>query len=202
MTTLLYQPGKKWRFGVALGAAVIIHFGAIGLAKVRNSEQSAAPEPGAFPPIAFDDPAAPDDPSPNDIETLPAPPMIDATYLEHPFTPPPRTSVHPSTPIPKSRNNRTPRSLNLSSARVLALSAPRLEYPYEARRQKITGDGIAILTIDANSGNVIDATMSKSTGNSFLDNAAVAGFKRWRFKPGTVSSITCPVTFTLTGASY
>jgi TonB family protein len=201
MTTLLYQPGKKWRFGVALGVAVIIHFGAIGLAKVRNSERAAAPEPPGST-VTLDDPAGPDDPSPNDIKPLPAPPMIDATYFDQPFTPPPRTSVHPSTPIPKSRNNRTPRSLNLSSARVLALSAPRLEYPYEARRQKITGDGIAVLTIDPNSGNVIDVTMAKSTGNSFLDNAALAGFKRWRFEPGTVSSVTCPVTFTLTGASY
>lgn len=202
MTTLLYQPGKKWRFGVALGAAVIIHFGAIGLARVRDSERSAAREPSGSTAITFDDPAAPDDPSPNDIEPLPAPPTIDATYFEQPFTPPLRTSVHSSTPIPKSRSNRTPGSLKLSSARALALSAPRLEYPYEARRQKITGDGIAILTIDPNSGNVIDVTMSKSTGNSFLDNAALAGFKRWRFKPGTVSSVTCPVTFTLTGASY
>jgi TonB family protein len=202
MTTLLYQPGKKWRFGVALGAAVIIHFGAIGLAKVRNSERSATPEPSGSTAITFDDPAAPDDPSPNDTELLPAPPTIDATYFEPPSTPPPRTSVHLSTPIPKSRNNRTPLSLNLSSARILALSAPRIEYPYEARRQKITGDGIAILTIDPDSGNVIDVTMAKSTGNSFLDNAALAGFKRWRFKPGTASSVTCPVTFTLTGASY
>jgi TonB family protein len=201
MTTLLYQPGNKWRFGVALGAAVIIHFGAIGLAKVRNSERSAAPEPPGST-VTLDDPAARDDPSPNDIEPLPPPPMIDAIYFDQPSTPPPRTSVHPSTPIPKSRNNRTPRSLNLSSARVLALSAPRLEYPYEARRQKITGEGIAVLSIDPNSGNVIDVTMAKSTGNSFLDNAAMAGFKRWRFKPGTVSSVTCPVTFTLTGATY
>jgi TonB family protein len=202
MTTLLYQPGKKWRFGVALGAAVIIHFGAIGLAKVRNSERSAAPEPSGSTEVTLNDPAAPDDSSPKDIEPLPAPPTIDATYSEQPFTPRLRTSVHPSTPIPKSRNNRTPSSLNLPAARVLALSAPRLEYPYEARRQKITGDGIAVLTIDPIGGNVIDVTMAKSTGNSFLDNAALAGFKRWRFKPGTVSSVTCPVTFTLTGATY
>jgi len=44
--------------------------------------------------------------------------------------------------------------------------------------------------------------LAESTGNQFLDNAALAGFRRWRFKPGTVSSVICPVTFTLTGASY
>lgn len=92
--------------------------------------------------------------------------------------------------------------MSLSSAKVFALSAPRPQYPYEARRQKITGDGIALMTIDPGTGNVVDVTMSKSTGNVFLDNAAVTGFRRWRFKPGTLSSLTCPVTFTLTGAGY
>lgn len=85
---------------------------------------------------------------------------------------------------------------------MFALSAPRPEYPYEARRQKITGDGIALLTIDPNSGEVIDTMMSKSTGNSLLDSAARAGLSRWRFKPGTVSSVICPITFTLTGVAY
>ena len=92
--------------------------------------------------------------------------------------------------------------MSLPSAKVFALSAPRPQYPYEVRRQKITGDGIALMTIDPSTGNVVDVTMSRSTGNVFLDNAAVIGFRRWRFKPGTVSSVTCPVTFTLTGADY
>lgn len=95
-----------------------------------------------------------------------------------------------------------PNSVRLSSARVFAVSAPRPEYPYEARRQRITGDGIAVMTIDPGTGNVIQVTMAKSTGSEFLDNAVVTGFKRWRFKPGSVSSVTCPVTFTLSGASY
>ncbi len=95
-----------------------------------------------------------------------------------------------------------PSSLRLSSAKVFAVSAPRPEYPYEARRQRVTGDGIALLTIDPGTGNVVQATMTKSTGNQFLDSAAISGFKRWRFKPGTVASVTCPITFTLTVASY
>ena len=83
-----------------------------------------------------------------------------------------------------------------------AVSAPRPEYPYEARRRKITGEGIVVMNVDPVSGSVTSVTMSKTTGSAFLDNAAIAGFKRWRFKPGTVVSVTCPVTFTLTGASY
>jgi TonB family protein len=90
----------------------------------------------------------------------------------------------------------------VSSAKAFALSAPRPEYPYEARRQKITGDGVVVMTVDPVTGNVISVSMSRTTGSPFLDNAALAGFKKWRFKTGTVSSVTCPVTFTLTGASY
>jgi protein TonB len=88
------------------------------------------------------------------------------------------------------------------SAKVLALSAPRPEYPYEARRQRITGEGVVAMTVDPATGHVSSVSMSKSTGSPFLDNAALAGFRRWRFKPGTVSSVRCPITFTLTGASY
>jgi outer membrane biosynthesis protein TonB len=48
---------------------------------------------------------------------------------------------------------------------------------------------------------VTDATMSTTTGSVILDNAAIAGFRRWRFRPGSVSTVICPVTFTLSGAS-
>ena len=92
--------------------------------------------------------------------------------------------------------------MNLSRAKAFAISAPRPEYPYEARRQKLTGDGVVSMNVDPVTGNVTSVSMSKTTGSPFLDNAAIAGFKRWRFRPGTVSTLTCPVTFTLTGASY
>jgi TonB family protein len=85
---------------------------------------------------------------------------------------------------------------------VLAVSAPRPEYPYEARRQKITGSGVVTMTVDSITGKVRGVSMVKSTGNLFLDNAALSGFRRWRFKPGTASSVTCPITFTLVGPSY
>ena len=94
------------------------------------------------------------------------------------------------------------RSLSLSAAKVLALNAPRPEYPYEARRQKSTGDGVVVMSVDSASGNVTAVAMARSTGSVFLDNAAMAGFRRWRFKPGSVFTVTCPVTFTLAGANY
>src|SRR6478735_3999386 len=92
---------------------------------------------------------------------------IDDFFVEPAATPPP---VHRRTtklmPVVRSQSTTTPRSMSLSSAKVFALSAPRPQYPYEARRQKITGDGIALMTIDP------------GTGNVFLDNAAVTGFRR------------------------
>jgi len=87
-------------------------------------------------------------------------------------------------------------------AKASAISAPRPDYPYEARSRKITGSGVCVVTVDAASGSVTDATMAQSIGNPILDNAAVSAFRRWRFKPGTVSKVKIPITFTMTGASY
>jgi len=90
----------------------------------------------------------------------------------------------------------------LSSAKVLALSAPRPEYPYEARRQRLTGTGVALLLVDPASGAVTDVSIVRTTGSAILDNAAISGFRRWRFNPGTVSKVHAPITFTLTGVAY
>jgi TonB family protein len=58
------------------------------------------------------------------------------------------------------------------------------------------------MMIDFVSGRVTDVMMEESTGSLVLDNAAVSGFRRWRFKPGTVSRVRSPITFTMTGAQY
>jgi protein TonB len=92
--------------------------------------------------------------------------------------------------------------MSMSSAKAVAVSAPRPEYPYEARRSKITGSGVCVMTVDPGSGAVTSATMAQSTGNAILDNAATSAFRRWRFKPGTVSKVRTPITFTMSGAQY
>ena len=80
------------------------------------------------------------------------------------------------------------------------LSAPRPDYPYEARSLDITGSGIAAITVDPNSGLAVDAMMEQSIGNPILDNSSVFAFRRWRFKPGTPRRVRIPITFVLTGA--
>jgi TonB family protein len=80
--------------------------------------------------------------------------------------------------------------------------APRPVYPYEARRQRITGSGIALLTVASADGNVVDVRMAQSCGSVILDNATHDAFRRWHFKPGSVERVQVPITYTLTGASY
>jgi TonB family protein len=196
---LLYRPRHKRRFGAALGIAAVIHVAAISLANIHRPE--AAMPSG----VDYDSPIdiVPDTPlldPPTDLsDPLPTPPPTEQLFVD---PPPVRRQTNKLMPIVRPRTDTHPGSLPVSSAKAFAVNAPRPEYPYEARRQKITGDGVVVMTVDPVTGNVIGVAMSRTTCSPFLDNAALTGFKRWRFRPGTVSSVTCPVTFTLTGASY
>lgn len=201
---VLYQSGHKWRFGVALTVAVVMHVAAISFANMHRPESATPSGVDNDPPIIVFEPDPPVADPPTDLsDPLPTPPPMEQLFIDENPTPPPvRRQTNRSTPIVRPGTNAHAASLPVSSAKAFAVSAPRPEYPYEARRQKITGDGVVVMTVDPVTGNVISVSMSTTTGSPFLDNAAVTGFKRWRFRPGTVSSVTCPVTFTLTGASY
>jgi protein TonB len=203
---LLYQPNPRWRIGTALGAAALLHLTAIALASVcpreRIGEIPSSPED---PEVVFDfsPPVANPTPPPDTVAPTPSQDTADKLFAEeHPTPPPiPRQDKKPVAPIVKISNT-GPGSLSLSSAKIVALSAPRLEYPYEARRQRITGSGIVAITVDPATGIVTEVSMWQSTGSPYLDNAAITGFRRWRFKPGTAFRIKTPITYTLTGAAY
>jgi periplasmic protein TonB len=190
---------------MAFGAALLIHFAAIALANVHQVERMERPSfSPEFTPVTFEETPPNIEPTPENPEPLPTPPPIDNSFPEETSTPPPvrRSTGKPITPIVKPRNQGPAGSLTWSSAKVLAVNAPRPEYPYEARRQKITGEGTVAMRVDPVTGHVSSVSMAESTGSPVLDNAALSGFRRWRFKPGTVSTVTCPITFTLVGASY
>jgi TonB family protein len=200
---IVSQSAHKWRFGFALTVAAAIRLAAISFATVQKLEPQIAPGiPGEIREVSLE--GGEPNVDPLDLsEPLPSPPVIDQSYIEDPATSPPvRRTPTEFSRVVRPRTTTTGKSVNVSEAKALALSAPRPEYPYEARRQKITGDGIALLTIDPDSGEVIYVSMSRSTGNPLLDNAALAGLSRWCFKPGTVSSVTCPITFSLKGVAY
>jgi protein TonB len=145
-------------------------------------------------------------PPPEDIPIPEPPPMpqeIPEFHEEN--TPPPKHQPNkPAAPIkaPQAGISKPAGTMSISGAKALAISAPRPEYPYEARSRHIMGSGVCVVTVDTASGSVSDATMAQSIGNPILDNSAVSAFRRWRFKPGTVSKVKIPITFTMSGASY
>jgi TonB family protein len=204
---LLYRRRQRWQIWAAFACAAAIHIVAVAIAENRSDKAAFRDfgPPGVeidvidtgsdqSPPQMPDETPTPDQPlNSQDNETFveenPTPPLIRPRKLK---------SVAPIV----RRAVGTGRSASFTSMKALALRAPRPEYPYEARRQRITGSGVGLLTVDSASGNVIDVRMSQSTGSVILDNATVSGLRRWRFKPGDVTSIQVPITFTLTGAVY
>jgi TonB family protein len=136
-----------------------------------------------------------------DVVPPPAPVSKSEFTDEDKPPPPPRRRVQEAAPIVRPPATTAPLRPS-GSPKAFAITAPRPEYPYEARRERLTGSGVATLTIDMASGAVTSVTMSRSTGSAVLDNATISGFRHWRFRPGTVSRVQTPITYTLTGASY
>jgi len=101
----------------------------------------------------------------------------------------------PPTVQPEQSSSPTPASVSLSVAQSMAESAPLPEYPYQARRANISGSGICVMIVDPMSGEVTNTMMAQSTGNAILDKVTTDTFRRWRFKPGTVSQVRVPISY-------
>jgi TonB family protein len=198
-SVVMYRPGPKWSIVIAFAAAATIHLSAVAIAALYYEAPIAQPET-QFTPVDVFDPAP--NPSPPDVEVpLPptSPPVAPTDFVE------PQT---PAQPIPK-RQSFVPitatgqtRLAAVRNPKAFALSAPRPEYPYEARSRHITGSGVAVISIEPTTGIVTNATMEQSIGNSILDNSTLSAFRRWRFKPGIPPKVRIPITFDLTGPSY
>ncbi len=130
------------------------------------------------------------------VDLPPQPPQVVEAVLAPPeATPPPEDIPIPEPPPP-------PGPMSMSRAKALALYAPRPQYPYEARSRHVTGSGVIVCSVESGSGNVTSCSVSSSTGSPILDSAATSAFRQWRFRPGTLSKVNIPITFTMTGASY
>lgn len=207
---LLYRPSPKWHVWAALGGAAAIHFAAAVIAGIHKEEapmnlddipdaiviaqfEQAPPEPEPTPP-----PEEPDVPPP-------PPPTVDQPeFKEEQPTPPPQKPKVPK-PVAPIAKPRAPvgGSTSISSAKANAVFGPKPVYPYEARRSRVTGSGVCVMSVDTASGSVSAAVMAQSTGSSVLDNACITTFRRWRFKPGTTPpKVKVPITFTMSGASF
>jgi len=197
---LVFRQNSRSIFWIALMSAFAIHLGAVALAKTK----SPTAKPEDFIP-------------PDDVELL-ATAQPEPASLEESVVPPPLEQVHPdqesfreenATPPPvRAHRTARPASLvrgttaSLRSVKAMVTYAPRPVYPYEARRQRVTGSGVALLTVDQTSGTVTDVLMAQSCGNAILDKSTLDSLRRWRFKPGSVSKVHVPITYTLMGVSY
>ena len=197
---LVYRQNGRSIFWIAFMSALAIHLGAVALAKTKSPSTKL------------------EDVSPlSDVEVVDTAEREPA-LLEESAPPPPLEQIHPDQdsfqeknltppPIRAHRRARPPSLIgattaSLRSVKAMVAYAPRPVYPYEARRQRVTGSGVALLAVDQTSGTVTDAQMAQSCGNAFLDNSTLDAFRRWRFKPGSPSKVQVPITYTLMGVSY
>jgi protein TonB len=205
---ILYRPPSPKLVWAALGCTAVIYGGAVVAAMKREAPPADLSDiPTASVEATLEQ--QPDEqptPPPEDIPLPEPPPMPqEVPEFHEENTPPPKQqhAAKPSAPIKAPQAGISgPKTMSISGAKALAISAPRPEYPYEARSRHIMGSGVCVVDVDVSSGNVTDASMAQSIGNPILDNAAVSAFRRWRFKPGTVSKVKIPITFTMAGASY
>ena len=206
---LLFKPAPKWQVLSALGGALLVHGIAVALAFHKEPPPiDTSDMPTATIEATLDQPPAEEPtPPPEDIPIpeVPPPPEIQPEFHEEQTPPPQKKIQQKAQPIkaPQVASAKPPGMMTASGAKAVAVSAPKPEYPYEARSRKITGSGVALLSVDVASGSVTDASMAQSIGNPILDNSALSAFRRWRFKPGACApKVKIPITFTMTGASY
>ena len=205
----IYQPSSKWAAIIAFAVAVAVHIAAVVYVQLKPEESvpiSLGADHFAEVTLEFAPPAAPEPVPPPEDEPIEMPPPVAAPtdfVEEKPAPVANRTRARrPIAPIASPQSGYIGITSSIGSARAVAIRAPRPVYPYEARRAGITGNGIALLTVNPATGAVTSVTMTQSTGSSILDNATTSAFSRWRFKPGTVTKVRVPITFTLTGARF
>jgi periplasmic protein TonB len=205
---LLYRPQPRWQVWAALGGAVALHGAAVAIASLHPKEvvEDLSQIPEAVVELSLEQQQEPQ-PTPPPEEEPPPPPPPDAIpeqkpeFVEEKQTPPPKRPPSTKPVAPIARPSSAAPTGPAPTGKAAMIFKPRIQYPYEARRSKITGSGTIVVSVSSD-GSVTDASMGASTGSPILDNAATSAFRSARFKPGTVPRVRIPITFTLTGASY
>ena len=196
---ILYRRNGRSIFWLAFFFALAIHLGAVALAKTKSPSNKLQD----VTPLSDVEVVGTAEPEPALEESAPPPPLEQIhpdqdTFQEKNLMPPPIRAHRKARP-PSLIGGTTP---SLRSVKATVAYAPRPVYPYQARRQRVTGSGIALLTVDHTTGTVTDVRMAQSCGNVILDNSTLDAFRRWRFKPGGVTQLEVPITYTLMGVSY
>ena len=112
-------------------------------------------------------------PTPTPVASLPPSP----TAIEAPPAPPAPPAPEPPAPPPPS--NAAPRAVGIGE---MACSSPQPVYPRQSQRMGETGTTVVRLNFD-DTGKVIKAVVSKTSGSDRLDEAAVTAAKAIRCKP-------------------
>jgi TonB family protein len=125
-----------------------------------------------------------------------APPADEPEVVAVPAEKKPRPRKRPRPAVqPEAASISAPVPVSLSLAQSMATNAPLPEYTYEMKRRNLSGNGVCVVTVDAATGTVTNATMFQSTGTVLLDKLTTQTFKNWRFQPGTVSQVRVPISY-------
>jgi TonB family protein len=66
-----------------------------------------------------------------------------------------------------------------------------------AQKQHLEGNGLMEIHIKSN-GSVESVRVLKTTGHGILDQAAITGFGRWRFRPHSIRVVRIPIQYRMT----
>ena len=198
--TLLYRQQGRCIFWIAFISALAIHVGAVALAKTKVP----SPKLQDFSPPADVEFVNAAEPEPPVLEELVSPPPLEEIQPDQDSFPEENLKHSPIRPYRKTRpaSPARPSTVSLRSVKAMVAYAPQPVYPYEARRQRVTGSGVALLSVDQTSGAVTNVLITHSCGNAILDNSTLDALRRWRFRPGCVTKVQVPITYTLMGVSY
>ena len=216
-TREVYQQRSHWSLAIALGAAIAIYANVIVIVGLHSGRPIAAEAPFSeliVELVLESGPSEPIQPQQPDEEPLvaEAPPPSAEPFVEEAATTPPHRVRRSRSAAPRARPGAVGEGPgggsmssgvgSMSSGKGVRIYTPHPPYSEEARRNHITGSGIAEMTVDTATGAVTNVVMTQSTGNAMLDNSATSTFRRWRFRAGTVVRVRQRITFSLMAGSY
>ena len=216
-TREVYRQRSHWSIAIALGAAIAIYANVIVIVGLNSGRPIAAEAPFSeliVELVLESGPPEPIQPQQPDEEPLvaEAPPPSAEPFVEEAATPPPHRVRRSRSAAPRARpgavgggpggGSMSSGGGSMSSGKGVRIYTPHPPYSEEARRNHITGSGIAEMTVDTATGAVTNVVMTQSTGNAMLDNSATSTFRRWRFRAGTVARVRQPITFSLMAGYY
>jgi TonB family protein len=80
------------------------------------------------------------------------------------------------------------------------LYASHFEYPLQARKQDLEGNGLFEIHINPD-GSVASIKTLRTTGYNVLDAAAISGFRQWRFRPHAIAIVRMPFQYRISFSS-